>query len=73
MTVLNQRFKAGYFLYQFGQLGSHGVQQRLAFNGCGCRRVTGRAMQVVVLHMPAQFGAFAVAQQRKVFGTLLGR
>ena len=73
MTVLNQRLKAGYFLNQLGQLHAHGVQQRLALGGRGRRRIAGRTMQVVVLHMPAQFGAFAVAQQRKVFGTLLGR
>ena len=29
-------------------------------------------MQVVVLHMPAQFCTFTVAQQRKVLGALLG-
>jgi len=56
---------------QHGQLLTSAANQCLAFGGGGNRCITCRALWVVVLHVPTQLGAFAIAQHRVMLGTFL--
>ena len=59
-------------LQQRHQLLRCSVYHRLPLVGRGCGRVPHGARRVVVLHLPAQLGAFAVAQNGVVLRALRG-